>query len=443
VPPGGLTRERSAMRRVVITGTGVVSPVGNTTGDTWDSLMACRSGLGPITAFDASTFPTRIAGEVKDLRFWETWRERRSDYALPDCVSQTTKLAVRAALEAWDAAGIAGARVQPERVGIYLGAGKGEGLGDLEFLGSFLPGCLAKEGQVDLVRFVDEARRRFDPRLETEVEPGRIMVHLAGIFGARGPVSTCLTACAAGAQAVGEALRVIREGEADVMLAGGCHSMITPQSIMGFCLLNALSTDNDRPREASRPFDKTRNGFVLSEGAAVLVLEELAHARARGAPVLGELAGYGCTSDAYRVTDPHPQGTGQANAIRRCLADANASPDEVDYINAHGTSTADNDEAETLAIKQVFGERAYRIPVSSTKSMTGHLIGAAGALEAIVCALAIRNGVVPPTINYREADPACDLDYVPNTPREVRIRSALTNSFGFGGQNTTLLVRAI
>ena len=429
------------MRKVVITGYGVVSPVGNSTRDTWSALMSCRSGLGPITYFDASTFPTRIAGEVKNFDFWKLWADTGSRYPLPKSVSQSGKLAVIAALEAWAHAGLDKHRMAKDRAGIYLGAGKGEGLGELEFIGAFMPQCFKADGSLDIGKFLAEARNRADEGLENEVEPGRIMCHLAEILGAHGPVSTCLTACAAGAQAVGEAMRFIREDEADVMIAGGCHSMITPQSIMGFCLLGALSTDNDNPLKASRPFTKNRDGFVLSEGAALLVLEEEQHAKKRGAKILGELAGYGCTSDAFRVTDPHPEGIGQSGAIRRCLKDAGVEPDVVDYINAHGTSTADNDESETIAIKKVFGDRAYKIPVSSTKSMTGHLIAAAGSLEAIICSLAIQHGVVPPTINYEEVDPACDLDYVPNRPREARIRTALSNSFGFGGQNTSLLIR--
>jgi 3-oxoacyl-[acyl-carrier-protein] synthase II len=429
------------MRRVVITGMGVVSPVGNSTEAMWSALMACRSGLGPITYFDASTFPTRIAGQVKDFRFWEKWKERGSNYPLPATVSQSAKLAILAAAEAWDHSGMSRSKVVPERIGIYLGAGKGEGLGDLEFLGSYMPDCM-NDGVLDVEKFVKESLARCSAQQEIEIEPGRIMCHLAEIFNARGAVSTCLTACAAGSQALGEALQLIRSGDADAMIAGGCHSMITPQSIMGFCLLGALSTDNDTPHLASRPFDKTRNGFVLSEGAALLVLEELEHAKARGAKIHAELVGYGCTSDAFRVTDPHPEGLGQGGAMQRCLKDAKMSPDEIDYINAHGTSTADNDESETLAIKRVFGNRAYQIPVSSTKSMTGHLIAAAGSLEAIVCTLAIQRGIVPPTINYREKDPACDLDYVPNEPRQTRVRAALSNSFGFGGQNTSLIVRS-
>jgi 3-oxoacyl-[acyl-carrier-protein] synthase II len=429
------------MRRVVITGFGVVSPVGHSTRETWSALMECRSGLGPITYFDASTFPTRIAGEVKNWDFWKLWKERNIPYDLPRSVSQSGKLAVQAACEAWDHSGLGRSNVSPDRVGIYLGAGKGEGLGELELIGGFMPKCIKENGELDLGKFLTEARKRADAGLEHEVEPGRIMVHLSSILNARGPVSTCLTACAAGAQAVGEAMRFIREDEADVMIAGGCHSMITPQSIMGFCLLGALSTDNDNPTQASRPFTKNRNGFVLSEGAALLVLEELEHAKKRGATILGELAGYGCTSDAFRVTDPHPEGIGQGGAMRKALKDAGVDASQVDYINAHGTSTSDNDEAETLAIKQLLGERAYQVPVSSTKSMTGHLIAAAGSLEAIVCALAIQHGVVPPTINYVEKDPACDLDYVPNRPREHKVRVAMTNSFGFGGQNTSLVIR--
>ena len=264
--------------------------------------------------------------------------------------------------------------------------------------------------------------------------------HLAGLFNAQGPNLNCLTACAASSQAIGEACEIVRRGEADVMLSGGTHSMIHPFGVTGFNLLTALSTRNDEPTRASRPFDNDRDGFVLGEGAAMVVLEELEHARRRGATIHGELLGYGSTADAYRITDTHPEGRGAAACMRLALADAGLGLTDIDYINAHGTSTSVNDQVETLAIKKVFGERAYRIPVSSTKSMMGHLIAAAGATELIVCLLAIRDGILPPTINYETPDPNCDLDYVPNKAREGRCDRALSNSFGFGGQNISLIV---
>jgi len=263
--------------------------------------------------------------------------------------------------------------------------------------------------------------------------------HLASLFNAQGPNVNCLTACAASSQAIGEATEIIRRGEADVMLSGGTHTMIHPFGVTGFCLLTALSTRNDEPTRASRPFDRERDGFVLGEGAGMVVLEALEHAQARGAKIYGEIVGYGSTADAFRITDTHPEGRGAISCIRMALADAGV--DRVDYINAHGTSTTVNDKVETLAVKQVFGEEAYRIPVSSTKSMMGHLIAAAGATELIFCLLAIRDNVLPPTINYEYPDPECDLDYVPNVARRTRCDTALSNSFGFGGQNISLIVR--
>ncbi len=265
--------------------------------------------------------------------------------------------------------------------------------------------------------------------------------HLASLFGAQGPNVNCLTACAASSQAVGEAVEIIRRGEADVMLSGGTHTMIHPFGVTGFNLLTALSTRNDEPTRASRPFDRDRDGFVLGEGAGMVILESLEHAQARGAKIHGEIVGYGSTADAFRITDTHPEGRGAISCMKMALADAGLDPDAVDYINAHGTSTTVNDKVETLAVKQTFGDRAYKLPVSSTKSMMGHLIAAAGATELIICLLAIRDNVLPPTINYENPDPECDLDYIPNVARQQRCDVALTNSFGFGGQNIALLAR--
>jgi len=267
--------------------------------------------------------------------------------------------------------------------------------------------------------------------------------HLAAMFNAQGPNSNCLTACAASVQAVGEATEIIRRGDADIMLSGGTHSMIHPMGVMGFNLLTALSTDNDDPKAASRPFDASRHGFVLGEGSVMCVLEEYEHAKKRGAKIYGEVAGYGSTADAFRITDTHPEGRGAISCIKMALNDAGANLEDVDYINAHGTSTKVNDKVETLAIKEVFGERAYKIPVSSTKSMIGHMIAAAGASEMVYCLMAMRDGVVPPTINYHNPDPLCDLDYVPNVCRQVKCDCCLTNSFGFGGQNVSILVKKV
>jgi 3-oxoacyl-[acyl-carrier-protein] synthase II len=293
----------------------------------------------------------------------------------------------------------------------------------------------------DVGRFVHRGIETLQPIVELEQEPNMPAAHLAGLFGAQGPNVNCLTACAASSQAVGEATELIRRGETDVMLAGGAHTMIHPFGVTGFNLLTALSTRNDEPTRASRPFDRDRDGFVLGEGASIVILESADRATARGARIYGEVVGYGSTADAFRITDTHPEGRGAIRCMEMAIRDAGMNAEDVDYINAHGTSTSVNDRVETLAIKQVFGPRAYKIPVSSTKSMMGHLIAAAGATELIICLLAIRDHVVPPTINYENPDPDCDLDYVANAARDHRCDAALNNSFGFGGQNISILVR--
>jgi 3-oxoacyl-[acyl-carrier-protein] synthase II len=294
----------------------------------------------------------------------------------------------------------------------------------------------------DLALFTKAGLEWLHPTVELEQEPNMPAGHLAAMFGAQGPNANCLTACAASSQAIGEAAELIRAGDVDVMLSGGTHSMIHPFGVTGFNLLTALSTNNADPRGASRPFDKDRDGFVLGEGASMVVLEELEHAKKRGAPIYGELTGYGSTADAYRITDTHPEGRGATRCIQLAMEDAEVNPTDIHYINAHGTSTSVNDRVETLAIKKALGEHAFKVPVSSTKSMMGHLIAAAGATELIVCLLAIRDGVLPPTINYHTPDPECDLDYIPNQAREARCEHALTNSFGFGGQNVALIASA-
>ena len=294
--------------------------------------------------------------------------------------------------------------------------------------------------KLDVAKFIRRGMETLHPITELEQEPNMPAGHLASLFGAEGPNLNCLTACAASSQAIGEAVEIIRRGEADVMLSGGAHSMIHPFGVTGFNLLTALSTRNDEPQRASRPFDRDRDGFVLGEGAGMVVLENLEGAQARGAKIYGEIVGYGSTADAFRITDTHPEGRGAISCMKMALADAGLGLDDVDYINAHGTSTAVNDRVESLAIKQVFGPRAYQIPISSTKSMMGHLIAAAGATELIICLLAIRDNVVPPTTNYENVDPDCDLDYIPNVARPHRCDAALNNSFGFGGQNISLLV---
>jgi 3-oxoacyl-[acyl-carrier-protein] synthase II len=299
------------------------------------------------------------------------------------------------------------------------------------------------DGPFSLQKFVEMGLKELDPVAELEQEPNMPAGYLAGMFNAQGPHANCLTACAASSQAIGEATEIIRRGEADVMLSGGAHSMIHPFGLSGFNLLTALSERNDEPERASRPFDLHRDGFVLGEGAGMVVLEEYERAKKRGAPIYGEIAGYGTTADAFRITDTHPEGRGAARCITMALTDAGLNQQDVHYINAHGTSTAVNDRVETLAIRTAFGEHADGIPVSSTKSMTGHLIAAAGVTELIICLMAMRAGIVPPTINYETPDPQCDLDYIPNKAREHKVRAALSNSFGFGGQNIALIATAV
>ncbi len=331
--------------------------------------------------------------------------------------------------------GVMDSITDPTRFGIYMGSG--EGNQDFMTFARMMSQAL-KDGEYDASKFIAAGLELLDPAAELEQEPNMPAAHLATMFNAQGPNLNCLTACAASSQAVGEATEIIRRGDADVMLAGGTHSMIHPFGVTGFNLLTALSESNDEPTKASRPFDRLRNGFVLGEGSAVVILEELEAAQARGAKIYGEVAGYGTTADAYRITDIPPDGHGGIAAMRMAIADAGINPADIDYVNAHGTSTTVNDKVETKACKEVFGENAAKTPVSSTKSMMGHLIAAAGVTEMIVCLLAIRDSVLPPTINYENPDPECDLDYVPNQARQANIQYALNNSFGFGGQNVTL-----
>jgi 3-oxoacyl-[acyl-carrier-protein] synthase II len=331
--------------------------------------------------------------------------------------------------------------VDSDRFGVYLGAGEGQQ--DFYNFSKMMIAAL-KDGELDLAAFIQEGLKRLDPLLELEQEPNMPAAYMATHFGAEGPNFNCLTACAASSQAVGEATEIIRRGEADVMLSGGAHSMIHPFGVTGFNLLTALSENNAAPQKASRPFDLNRDGFILGEGAAVVVLEDYEHAKKRGAPIHGEILGYGTTADAFRITDTHPEGRGAITCMKMALRDAQKNPTDIDYINAHGTSTQVNDRVESLAIKEALGaDIAYKVPVSSTKSMTGHLIAAAGATELIISLLAIRDGVLPPTINYETPDPQCDLDYVPNAARDKKVRTILTNSFGFGGQNIALIAGGV
>ena len=423
-------------RRVVVTGMGMVTPLGRDLESTWRSLCEGDSGVGPITLFDARTFQTRIAAEVPDFRV-EDYVGETTHW---DECSRNTLFAVSAGRMAYDHSGLATFdRLDRARFGIYLGSGEGQ-QDFLRFV-NLVHRASKTFNKVDTSVFTTHGVHDLHPIREAEQEPGTPAGHLAGLLGARGPNANCLTACAASSQAIGEAAELIRRGDADVMISGGTHSMIHPFGLTGFNRLTALSTRNDEPSRASRPFDKDRDGFVLGEGAGMVVLEELEHAKRRGAEIHGEVIGYGSTADAFRITDSHDEGRGAIACMKEAIADASIRPEEVDYINAHGTSTSVNDSIETLAIKRTFGENAYRVPISSTKSMMGHLIAAAGSVEAIVCLLTIRDGVLPPTINLENPDADCDLDYIPLQAREKTVNVTLSNSFGFGGQNIALILR--
>lgn len=421
-------------RRVVITGAGMINPLGNDVATVWSAIQESKSGVGYTTVFDASKFPTKISAEVKGWDITqagedaEFWKDR----------GRHTKFAVGAAKQAIEGSGVLDSVTDPRKFGVYLGSG--EGNQDFNSFASMMAAALDEEGNLDLVKFTRAGLDTLNPVTELEQEPHMPVGHMAAMFNAQGPNANCLTACAASSQAVGEAAEIIRRGEADIMLSGGTHSMIHPFGVTGFNLLTALSENNDNPTGASRPFDRLRDGFVLGEGAAMLVLEELDRAKARGAKIWGEVIGYGSTADAYRITDIHPEGRGAIGCMRMALEDAGLNADQIDYVNAHGTSTTVNDKVESKACREVFGEHAMSTPVSSTKSMMGHLIAAAGATELIMCLLAIRDNVLPPTINYENPDPLCDLDYIPNEARQAECKIALNNSFGFGGQNITVIV---
>ncbi|NLC55851.1 MAG: beta-ketoacyl-ACP synthase II [Armatimonadetes bacterium] len=409
-----------AERRVLITGLGVLTPLGNTVAEFWEGLKAGRSGVGPITHFDASKFTTRFAAEVKGFNP-EAYMERR-DVRHIDPFAQ---YAIAAAKQAVADAGLQITPENAERVGVLIGSGIG-GISTWE-----------EQHSVYLNRGPSRISPYFVPMMICNMASGQVSIAL----GAKGPNTTVVTACATASHAIGDAMAIIRRGDAEVMIAGGSEAAITPMGVVGFCAARALSTRNDDPQRASRPFDRDRDGFVMGEGAGILVLESEEHARARGAQVYAEVAGYAMTGDAYHITAPAPGGEGAARAMALALKDARLAPTDVDYINAHGTSTPPNDAVETAAIKQVFGDHAYRLMVSSTKSMIGHLLGAGGGVEAAVCALTIRDRVVHATINYENPDPECDLDYVPNTAREAPVRVALSNSLGFGGHNACLVFR--
>jgi 3-oxoacyl-[acyl-carrier-protein] synthase II len=422
--------------RVVITGLGWVTPMGHAIEEVWKRLLAGESGIAKTTLFDASTFPTTFSAEVKDYDL----SKHVADLAKHQGVGRNTSFALGACAQAWKAAGLDQSKLDLDRVGIYLGSGEGS-LDFDAYSAAALSGWGEGATELDAVKWAQIAFERMNVIREVEQEPNMPLSHLALLTGARGPALNCLTACAASTQAIGEAMEILRRGDADVMIGGGAHSMIHPFGVTGFNRLTALSTFNENPRCASRPFDAARGGFVLGEGAGMVILETLDHAQARGAKILAEVVGYGSTADAFRITDQHPEGEGAIVAMQEAMRDAGLSPQDVHYINAHGTGTKENDGNETLAIKKVFGEHARSVPVSSIKSMMGHLIAAAGAVELITCVLAIRDQVLPPTMNYETPDPECDLDYVPNQARKARVDVALSNSFGFGGQNDTIIVK--
>lgn len=408
-------------RRVVITGMGAVTPLGMGVETYWDGLVSGRSGIGPVTLFDASALDSRIGGEIKN--FDPTAYLDRKEARRMDRFTQFFLVAVQ---EAMAQAGLSAPLPQPERVGVTLGTGVG--------------------GMTTLVEqfhnLIEKGPDRVSPFFVPMMIANMGAAQAAMQWGAKGPNRTVVTACASANDAIGTALRMIQSGEADMMITGGAEAAFVPLCFAGFCSAKALSTRNDAPEKASRPFDKDRDGFVMSEGAGAIILETLEQAQARGAKILAELAGFGGTADAYHLTHPSPAGEGAYRAMKAALADAGVQPPEIDYINAHGTSTGAGDVTETVAIKGVFGEHAYKVPVSSTKSMTGHMLGATGAIELIACVNAIRDGIVPPTINLDNPDPECDLDYVPHEARKMSVRTALSNSFGFGGQNSSLVVKA-
>jgi 3-oxoacyl-[acyl-carrier-protein] synthase II len=420
-------------RRVVVTGMGCITPVGNSIPAMWRALQESVSGIGPISYFDASNFPTKFAAQVKNFRLADYIEQpQRYEHA-----GRNIHFAIGAAVQAMKDSGLDEKDIDPTRFGVYLGAGEGQQ--DFAAFMSIIAQSQRDGGELDLETFTRLGVERLHPQQELEQEPNMTAGHLAAIFNAQGPNLNCLTACAASSQALGEATELIRRGDADLMISGGAHSMIHPFGMTGFNLLTALSRRNDDPQRASRPFDRHRDGFVLGEGAGILVLEELEHAKQRKAKIYGEVLGYGCSADAYRITDIHPEGRGAAACIQMAMKDAQVNPEDIDYINAHGTSTEVNDRIETIAIKRALGDVAYKTPVSSIKSMMGHLIAAAGSVEAMTCLLAINDHVLPPTINYETPDPDCDLDYIPNEARQDKARVALSNSFGFGGQNVTLI----
>ena len=409
-------------RRVVVTGIGVISPVGNNREDFWTSIIKGMSGIGPLTFFDCNGYDSRIAGEVKNFTphsFIPKKELRRME--------KFVQFAVTAAKEAVDDSVLDLSKEDPFRIGVLVGSG----IGSLRII----------EAQHQVV--LQKGPSRISPFLIPMLIVNMAAGHISILFNIKGPNSCTTTACASGTHAIGDAFRIIQYGDADVMIAGGTESCLTSLGVGGFCSLKALSTRNNEPGKASRPFDKERDGFIMAEGAGIVILEEIEHAKKRNAKIYAEVIGYGMTGDGYHMTAPDPSGESPARCMANALKDGNIKPKDISYINAHGTSTLLNDKVETFAIKKVFGEYAKRIAISSTKSMTGHLLGAAGGVEFIVCCLAIGRGTVPPTINYEYPDPDCDLDYVPNEARQIKVNITLSNSLGFGGHNATICVKKL
>jgi 3-oxoacyl-[acyl-carrier-protein] synthase II len=407
-------------RRVVVTGVGMITPVGLDTETTWEGLINGKSGIGPITQFDDKAIPCQIAGEIRgfDPEMYIEPKEIKK-------MDRFIHLAIAASQMAMDASGLTITPDNAERVGVMVGAGIG-GLPAIE-----------RYHQTYLERGYRKLSPFLIPMLIINEASGQISMR----FGAKGPNSCAVTACATGTHSIGDAFKMIQRGDADAMIAGGAESCICPIGVGGFCAMKALSTRNDEPERASRPFDAERDGFVMGEGSGILIIEELEFARQRGAKILAEVIGYGLSGDAYHMTTPAPNGEGAARCMKMAVKDAGIAPTDMGYINAHGTSTKYNDEYETMAIKTVFGDHAYKIPTSSTKSMTGHLLGAAGGVEAVITVLALDRGILPPTINLENADPECDLDYIPSKARKLQADVAMSNSFGFGGTNACLIFR--
>jgi 3-oxoacyl-[acyl-carrier-protein] synthase II len=407
--------------RVVITGLGIISPVGNDVSSFWQSMKEGRGGIGPITQFDPSRFDSRIAGEVKgfDPGFYGmTFKDiKRMD--------KFSQFAVASSKQAINSSGLDLNKEDKTRIGVIVGSG----IGSLH--------TIEEEHKI----FLSKGPSRLSPFLIPMLIVNEAAGQVGIFFGLKGPNSCVATACASGSHAIGDAFRVLERGDADVMISGGTESCIVPTGVGGFCALKALSTRNNEPHKACRPFDRDRDGFIMAEGCGIVVMETLEHAKKRNAPIIAEIVGYGMTCDAYHITAPDPEGDGASRAMQAAIKDAGLNPEDVDYINAHGTSTKLNDKIETLSMKRAFGAHAKKVMVSSTKSMTGHLLGAAGGVEFVVCCLAIKDGVVPPTINYEHPDPDCDMDYVPNTARKANVDVCMSNSLGFGGHNASLVVK--